>query len=131
MGEGKLPRLVRFVGRTALPVLFIALYLAEGWVPFAIFLVVLGLWVWYERHSGNVDTASETDEDVVSRYEAARLLGRDSLTGPLLWGELVAAQLPSGEMGVRLSSVHREMQWQEGASRGKRVRRALLWGFGL
>lgn len=123
--------LVRFLGRLAFGVGFISLYLAEGWVSFVVFLIVLALWVWYVHRLDDGSDAAATNEEVVSRAEAARLMGRESVIGLLVWGDLVAAQLPSGEMGVTLSSVQREMEWQECATRAKRFRRLLLWGFGL
>jgi hypothetical protein len=108
-------------------VLVWALYLAamSNWLVFALVMTGVLLLVWRRaRKRGPVDAGAQ-DDVIVSRHEAARLLGRKSVTGPLIWGELASAQQPSGEMGVLLSSVHREMEWQEDAGAGERLWRAL------
>jgi nicotinamide riboside transporter PnuC len=97
----------------------------ESWVYFVLFLVVIGLFWWQGRRRRELAGGAGADEVVVPRHEASRLLGGKSVAGLLIWGELTAAQLPSGEMGVTLSSVHREMRWQESASAAKRLWRLL------
>jgi hypothetical protein len=104
-----------------------AVFLAamESWIFFAVFLVVIGFFWWRGGRRRAPAGAVGADEVVVPRREASRLLGGKSVTGLVIWGELEAAQLPSGEMGVTLSSIHREMQWQEGTNAAKRLWRIL------
>jgi hypothetical protein len=113
---------VRLVGAVA----FIALVVAawESWVFFTLLVLVIAL-VWWRSGKRQCLTPVDEAEVVVPRHEAALLLGGKSVQGLLLWGELRAAELPSGLMGVTLSSVHRELEWQERASPVRRLMRAL------
>jgi hypothetical protein len=108
-------------------VLVWALYLAamSSWLVFALVMTGVLLLGWRRARKRGPADAGVHGDVIVSRCEAARLLGLTSVTGPLIWGELASAQQPSGEMGVLLSSVHREMEWQDGAGAGQRLWRAL------
>jgi hypothetical protein len=119
--------LLLVVGRLLFAVAMGAVFLAamESWIFFAVFLVVIGFFWWRGGRRRAPAGAVGADEVVVPRREASRLLGGKSVTGLVIWGELEAAQLPSGEMGVTLSSIHREMQWQEGTNAAKRLWRIL------
>lgn len=113
---------VRLVGAVAFVALVVASW--ESWFFFALFVLVIAL-VWWRRGKEASLMPGDEAEVVVPRDEAARLLGGKSVLGLQMWGELEAAQLPSGLMGVTLASIHRELEWQESATPIRRLLRGL------